>query len=167
MTDAIAFSVPGKPVVWQRAGGNFGKDGHGIRRFTPHKVRAAEKAIATIAKAVMAGAPPLSCPLRLMMVFVYEMPASWPRRTREAGASGTIYHTGTPDIDNLSKLVQDALNRVAYQDDSQIAELIVRKRYGSPARTDITISPLTSAGVTPADKRRAGPETVDIAPRLL
>lgn len=33
------------------------------------------------------------------------------------------------DWDNLGKLVSDALNEVAYVDDSQILECVVRKRY--------------------------------------
>jgi Holliday junction resolvase RusA-like endonuclease len=33
----------------------------------------------------------------------------------------------TPDIDNLSKLVLDALNRVAYEDDRQVVALSARK----------------------------------------
>ena len=33
------------------------------------------------------------------------------------------YNTGTPDLDNLIKAVSDALNGVAYEDDSQVVEM--------------------------------------------
>lgn len=38
--------------------------------------------------------------------------------------------TKRPDLDNICKVVLDALNKVAYNDDSQIVELIATKRYG-------------------------------------
>lgn len=37
-------------------------------------------------------------------------------------------HTKKPDCDNISKLVLDALNKVAWVDDAQVALLIVEKR---------------------------------------
>ena len=45
-----------------------------------------------------------------------------------------------PDVDNLGKTIMDALNGWAYYDDKQITTLLVRKRYGSPARLEITLS---------------------------
>ena len=35
-----------------------------------------------------------------------------------------------PDVDNIAKIVMDALNGLAYDDDKQIVELTVRKWYG-------------------------------------
>lgn len=34
-----------------------------------------------------------------------------------------------PDADNIAKVICDALNKVAYGDDTQICELEVHKRY--------------------------------------
>ena len=34
-----------------------------------------------------------------------------------------------PDIDNITKAVMDALNKIAYEDDSQVVEINVTKRY--------------------------------------
>lgn len=36
-------------------------------------------------------------------------------------------NTFKPDVDNIAKLVMDALNGVAYKDDSQVVELTVKK----------------------------------------
>lgn len=41
-----------------------------------------------------------------------------------------------PDWDNIGKLVCDALNRVAYRDDSQIDSGTVRKRYCEPGEVE-------------------------------
>ena len=47
-----------------------------------------------------------------------------------------------PDIDNVIKLVADALNEVAYKDDAQIIELECRKFYSDIARMEITLEDL-------------------------
>lgn len=38
--------------------------------------------------------------------------------------------TKKPDIDNILKIVMDALNGIAYTDDSQITHVVIHKRYG-------------------------------------
>lgn len=195
MSDPIAFSLPGAPTAWQRPRATArihwanGKPRAIITLFTAKEVREAEARLSGLARAYMAqqvrpggrNAPrePFDGPVRMMIVAVYAVPKSWPKRLQELIASGqTVYHTSKPDTDNLTKFVGDALNGIAYQDDCQVAELVVRKRYGSPARTDITITPLASAGMTPADRRRApepprlpldkgSPRPLDASPRLL
>jgi Holliday junction resolvase RusA-like endonuclease len=43
------------------------------------------------------------------------------------------------DVDNLAKGVLDALNGVAFADDSQIVELHVTKSYGDVGRTEVKL----------------------------
>ena len=50
----------------------------------------------------------------------------------ESGAS-------KPDLDNLAKAAADALNGLAYRDDSCITDLVVRKRYGTEPRLEVVI----------------------------
>ena len=42
-----------------------------------------------------------------------------------------IWPTKRPDGDNVLKLVADALNGVAYEDDSQIVYMTIKKEYAS------------------------------------
>ena len=49
------------------------------------------------------------------------------------------FHTSTPDCDNLTKGVQDALEGILYENDSQIYTNQPIKLYGTPARTIIEI----------------------------
>ena len=49
-----------------------------------------------------------------------------------------IYHSITPDLDNLVKLICDVMNKGFYVDDSQICMLQAEKKYGEP-RTEVTI----------------------------
>ena len=40
---------------------------------------------------------------------------------------GEDFPTKKPDIDNIEKIIEDALNGLAYKDDSQIVEVFKRK----------------------------------------
>lgn len=44
-----------------------------------------------------------------------------------------------PDSDNIAKAILDALNGVAYYDDSQVVGLTVKKEYGDSARVEVEI----------------------------
>ena len=57
------------------------------------------------------------------------IPASWPRRDREAAVTLRKLPTGTPDADNIAKIAQDALNEIVWRDDSIIVCLSVQKVY--------------------------------------
>ena len=49
------------------------------------------------------------------------------------------YWTKKPDIDNMIKLVLDAMNKIFYQDDAQIVELKCIKKYDPVPRTEVYI----------------------------
>jgi Holliday junction resolvase RusA-like endonuclease len=63
-------------------------------------------------------------PLGLSAIFCCEKPKSAPKR-RE-------YPITKPDLDNMLKLILDALNGYAYHDDSQLVSIVVRKKYIRP-----------------------------------
>lgn len=68
-----------------------------------------------------------------------QVPGSWSKKKRAAALEGSIRPTGKPDCSNMVKLVEDALNGVAWRDDSQIVSLGVRKRYAEKPETRLTI----------------------------
>ena len=47
--------------------------------------------------------------------------------------------TKKPDCDNIAKIVLDALNGIAYYDDSQVVSLVVRKHYAETTRVNVTL----------------------------
>ena len=53
-----------------------------------------------------------------------------------------IRHTSRPDCDNIAKIILDSLNELAYKDDSQIVELIVKKYYSNIPRVEVVIEEL-------------------------
>lgn len=44
--------------------------------------------------------------------------------------------TGKPDVDNVAKLVMDALTGIAWKDDAQVTSLTIRKHPRFPRRSD-------------------------------
>jgi Holliday junction resolvase RusA-like endonuclease len=140
MKRQFEFVVPGNCVPWARAGG-----GKGVHRFTPLKQRNYMGALRLFCQTAMCAAgrtEPLEGPVRMVAEFVYAFPKSWSKKKRDA--LGIKYKDTKPDLDNLEKIVGDALNGVAWIDDSQIADKGgSRKVYGDMPGLRVTIEALT------------------------
>lgn len=50
------------------------------------------------------------------------------------------YPLKKPDVDNVAKIILDALNGIAYRDDKQVVELHVKKLYAGESGVGVTIS---------------------------
>ena len=70
---------------------------------------------------------------------LFAIPKSKPKKVQRAMEDGVIMHTHKPDSDNVLQAVADALNHIAYQDDSAIAYAEVIKRYSRTPETRVTI----------------------------
>lgn len=53
--------------------------------------------------------------------------------------SNKIKPTKKPDCDNIAKICLDALNGIAYPDDSQVVELLVKKYYSETPKVQLAI----------------------------
>lgn len=118
----MRFSVPIKPKAKERP--RFAR-GHA---YTPKATKEYEETIATHAKA--AGCKPVDRPCIVDMTFTFKQPK---------GEKEFRYCTKRPDVDNLSKCIMDALNGVAYSDDSLIVGLNVSKNYGERDLVEVEI----------------------------
>jgi crossover junction endodeoxyribonuclease RusA len=99
----IEFVVPGRPVPKARP--RLGVRGRKAFIYTPPATREYEKLVGWVARC--AGCKPLNGPLAVKLhLFI-------------RGRSG--------DVDNYCKSILDGLNGVAYEDDDQVVELLVRK----------------------------------------
>jgi Holliday junction resolvase RusA-like endonuclease len=75
-----------------------------------------------------------------MVVNIYtEIPKSVSKKKRAEMLLNERPITKTGDIDNLFKAISDALNGLAYDDDSQIVDGYIHKYYSEQARAEITI----------------------------
>lgn len=59
----------------------------------------------------------------------FQIPKSFSKKDRAAVLEGAKLPTKKPDFDNIAKVVADALNGLAYDDDCQIVQAIVVKQY--------------------------------------
>ena len=69
-------------------------------------------------------------PLRIKIVCTLSIPQSYTKKKKLLIQEKKLLPTKTPDIDNVIKVVCDALNGVAYSDDRQIVECYCVKQYG-------------------------------------
>lgn len=118
----IIFTVPGVPQ---------GKGRPRVTRngtFTPKKTRDYEKKVRECYIAEGGQMFPDDTPLSANVIAVFPIPSSLSKRKR-ALFNGRD-HIKKPDADNVAKAILDALNCVAYRDDSAISLLSVRKEYG-------------------------------------
>lgn len=77
------------------------------------------------------GQPCLEGPLTLVMSITVAVPKSWPKKRQADALAGLVRPIGRPDCDNSVKLACDALNKVIWQDDAQLVDVRVVKRYGT------------------------------------
>lgn len=68
-------------------------------------------------------------PVYMKIDFFFEIPKSWTKKKKE----GAKWHTSKPDVDNLCKGVMDALNGIAYKDDTQVCYIQAQKQYAQSA----------------------------------
>lgn len=68
-------------------------------------------------------------PLYMYISARFPIPKSTTKRDRQLIGEGKLFPTKKPDGDNIAKVICDALNGVAYSDDTQIVKLVVSKIY--------------------------------------
>ena len=67
--------------------------------------------------------------IRVRIVAYYKVPKSYTKKRVQAIREGLEYPCKKPDSDNIAKIILDSLNKIAFDDDAQIVELTVLKRY--------------------------------------
>lgn len=101
------------------------------RTFTDDTTVSYENYIKTLALEALRGASPLEGPVALAIDIRKRPPASVSEKRRRFMLGGQMLPTTKPDIDNVAKLVMDALNGVAWHDDKQIVALQMTRRYAA------------------------------------
>ena len=68
-------------------------------------------------------------PVSVYILATFPIPKSTSKKKLSDIIREKVFPTKKPDCDNIAKAVCDALNGVAWRDDSQVVELSVAKRY--------------------------------------
>ena len=75
----------------------------------------------------------------------YPIPKSASKRKRQAMLEKKIRPTKKPDWDNVGKVICDSLNGIAYRDDAQVVDSMVRKFYSEDPKVVVTIEEIKTA----------------------
>ena len=138
----MKFIVEGKPQGKARARTFYNRQRGKMQSMTPQNTVDYENLVRWSYKA--AGGTYYGKGLfRVVIRAIYDIPASFSKKKREAAAMGEIKPCVKPDVDNITKSILDALNGVAYYDDSGVIELKVSKEYGDCARVEVEVEALT------------------------
>lgn len=69
----------------------------------------------------------------------FKIPKNTTKKNEEKMLKGSLSPTKKPDIDNIVKIVLDALNKMAFKDDNQITKLEVEKFYSEEEKIFVRI----------------------------
>jgi len=124
----MKFTIPGEPV---------GKGRPRVTKwgaYTPEKTVLYENLVKTCYDGKLHEGE-----LIMSVEAYYQIPKSTSKRTAELMRLETIRPTKKPDCDNVLKIIADALNGIAYKDDSQIVDARVQKFYSDNPRVEVVI----------------------------
>ena len=68
-------------------------------------------------------------PVRVNITAYKGIPKSYTKKRTKAILDGIEQAVSKPDVDNICKIILDALNGVAYKDDTQVIRLSISKKY--------------------------------------
>lgn len=128
------FEIPGKPG--SKARPRFGGNGH---VYTPKETSNYENRVVAFFREAYPDHIPTVTPIRMTIMAFYPIPTSWSKKKTKAAMAGEIF-PGKPDWDNVGKIISDALNEVAYKDDSQIYQCTIAKMYSDRPRVFVQIT---------------------------
>lgn len=106
------------------------------RAYTPRKTADAMESIRAAYAAAGGSKAPEGAEVSVHITTIRPLPKTTPRRIEDEP------DVHKPDVDNIAKLVLDALNGVAWEDDAQVTDLVVgkcRRTRGVEPRTYVWI----------------------------
>ena len=122
----IRFIIPG--VVGKQRPRTVRIRGGRSATYTPQKTVNFENFVKILY--MDAGLPNIKGEAFAMQIDIYfQIPKSYSKKKREDCLCGNIQPTKKPDDDNVVKSISDALNGLAYYDDSQRIGLVVTKNW--------------------------------------
>ena len=137
--NTLQFEVPGPPIGQGRP--RFSMVCGHAKAYDPEKSRNYKAYVRLLATQAMkdSGFTMIEGPCCLDIMAFFEVPKSKSKKFKERALLGLERPTKKPDIDNIVKALQDALNGLAYKDDSSIVFLSVAKCYSEVPRVEVIL----------------------------
>lgn len=136
----IIFTIPGTPVGKGRP--RFARRGNLVTTFTPEKTASYENLVKVKAEEAMVGRELISGAVAVTILLFITPPASWSNKKMLQALNHEIMPTTKPDIDNVIKGIFDAMNEIVWNDDKQVVDVTIRKRYANTARATVEVRPI-------------------------
>lgn len=140
----ITFIVPGGPQGKGRP--RFMRSGH---TYTPEKTRKYEKLIREAYKLQSGIYLGDDVPVGIRITAFFPIPKSYTKKQRMLITLRKLLPLKKPDGDNIEKAVLDALNGLAFKDDTQVTDMRWSKRYAyGDDRSECLIVTITDEVIT-------------------
>lgn len=139
--DAFVFTIPGKPQSKERARVCCDPRTGRVHSYTPERTAVYEALVRQYYK-ISHGPYYGKDALAVEIAAFYAIPKSYSKKKTAEICGKCLRPTVKPDCDNIIKSILDALNGLAYSDDSQIASVTCGKYYamsGEDARVTVKI----------------------------
>ena len=145
----LCFVVPGMPVAKGRhRTATRVIDGEVLtRHYTPKTTVDYQRCTALFARQAMRGRALINAPVLLALSIVVPPAKTWPKAKRAKAMTGRLLPTKKPDLSNVLKAIEDALNGVVWHDDVQVVGVIACKRFGAEPGVVVSVTPLAEEGV--------------------
>lgn len=140
MNKKLTFTIPGKPRGKERP--RYNKYGS---PYTPAQTVDYEKFVKTMFFSAHGRKIEKKTPVSVHITAVYAIPKSAAKTQRQMMEQNIIMPLVKPDIDNVTKIILDALNGCAWCDDAQVVSVVSKKMYGENPRVTVIIEALPSA----------------------
>ena len=138
----ITFTIPGEPQGKARPRVVKNKYTGKTKAYTPDKTATYEDLVRLKYKSTAKGVRFGNQPLEISIIANFAIPKSKNKKTKALMLENKIQPTKKPDTDNIAKIICDALNKIAYKDDSQIVKLNVIKRYAEAPSVEVSVKPI-------------------------
>ncbi len=131
----IVYEIPGNPIPLQRHRHS------GKKCFDSQKKE--KQTLQWHIKSLIQGLFPAHSAIKLVVEYHMPIPKSYSKK--RALECLTRSHTKKPDLSNLIKFTEDALNGIMWNDDSLISEIEARKFYSEKPKTVFKIESVADA----------------------
>lgn len=136
MNNKVSFTIPGKV----RGKGRHRHTKTGIT-YTPKATKEYEELVRMYFYSGKNKSFENGVALSAFITVYVKPPVRAKKIVKEAMLKNEIKPIMKPDNDNIEKIIFDALNKVAYYDDTQIVENTTIKKYSEEEKVEVTIMP--------------------------
>lgn len=138
--NSITFEIKGEPMGKQRP--KFSRVGNFVKTYTPKETINYEQWVKACYLSA-GGRHYGSQAMKIEVHIYYKIPKAYSKKKTQQALDGTIVPTIKPDCDNVLKIICDSLNGIAYDDDKQIACVLIQKHYSTEPSVVVTLGAKT------------------------